>query len=274
MGWYPDPAGSDQERYWDGERWTRNLRNRPDRMPEAAPRIPETLEPVTRIPRETRAPAPRRAAEESPTPPGQQYELTSRAEKWGRTADGVPLARWGWRVLSTIIDAFLVSLIVGMTLHTTVERCMAGYRSFMARAIEQVSAGASPSSVITAQGLAQQGFMDDLYTIVGAVIFAQALYQFIMLTACAASVGQLVCGLRVVTAGDGTHHQRLVWWRALVRALAWASVEIANQVLGLLTLFSYLMPLWQRSRQTIHDAIAGTQVVRPVRGATRDASFE
>ncbi|MBD4447836.1 RDD family protein, partial [Xanthomonas citri pv. citri] len=31
----------------------------------------------------------------------------------------------------------------------------------------------------------------------------------------------------------------------------------------LLTPFSYLMPLWQRSRQTIHDAVAGTQVVRP-----------
>ena len=33
MGWYPDPAGSEQERYWDGERWTRNLRNPPDPQP-------------------------------------------------------------------------------------------------------------------------------------------------------------------------------------------------------------------------------------------------
>jgi len=32
-----------------------------------------------------------------------------------------------------------------------------------------------------------------------------------------------------------------------------------------LTPFSYLMPLWQRSRQTIHDTVAGTQVVRPPR---------
>lgn len=26
MGWYPDPAGSENERYWDGTAWTRNLR--------------------------------------------------------------------------------------------------------------------------------------------------------------------------------------------------------------------------------------------------------
>ena len=34
FGWYPDPAGSDQMRWWNGKRWTNNLeRQRPEMQP-------------------------------------------------------------------------------------------------------------------------------------------------------------------------------------------------------------------------------------------------
>ncbi|MDO4413348.1 RDD family protein [Cutibacterium sp.] len=253
MGWYPDPAGSEQERYWDGERWTRNLRNPPE--PEPAGHVPETLAPVTRVPSSARQtpPAPRHAGADAPR------------SKWGTTTDGVPLAGWWWRVLSTVIDFVLVWVIVGITMRAKIASIMDGYQTFLEDAMRKVSAGASPSDVITAQALAEAGFVLDMTNLMGAVIISQAIYQFIMLAACAGSVGQLVCGLRVVTINQGQDHRRLVWWRALLRATAWACVEFGNQVIVLLTPFSYFMPLWQRSRQTIHDAIAGTQVVRPVR---------
>ncbi|WCC79381.1 RDD family protein [Cutibacterium equinum] len=255
MGWYPDPAGSDQERYWDGEGWTRNLRN----PPEPAPRH------VTgHVPQE---PAAASAASSSPgrmaaSPDG---DVVAQGSRWGTTADGVPLAGWWWRALATVIDFVVVWAVVGITLHDKVSSVRTGYQAFLDESMRKISAGASMSDVVSAQALSEAGFVDDMTLLVGAVIIAQAIYQFIMLASCAGSVGQLVCGLRVVITNQGKDHRRLVWWRALVRATAWACVEVGNQVLVVLTPFSYLMPLWQRSRQTIHDAIAGTQVVRPVR---------
>ena len=222
MGWYPDPAGSDQERYWDGERWTRNLRNPPDPQPRpGVSHVPETLAPVSRVPSSPR--------------PNAAVSRRGNADR----------------------------IVVGLTMHETVASIVDGYQTFLATSMRAVNAGASPSDVVTMQSLMKAGFVSDLSNLVGAVIISQAIYQFIMLAACAGSVGQLICGLRVVTLNKGKEHRRLVWWRALIRATVWACVEIGNQAIVLLTPFSYLMPLWQRSRQTIHDAVAGTQVVRP-----------
>ena len=33
MGWYPDPTDPDQERYWEGSRWTHNVREPVEPVP-------------------------------------------------------------------------------------------------------------------------------------------------------------------------------------------------------------------------------------------------
>ncbi|MBD4445965.1 RDD family protein, partial [Xanthomonas citri pv. citri] len=87
--------------------------------------------------------------------------------RWGSTADGVPLAGWWWRVLSTIIDAVLVWIVVGLTMHETVASIVDGYQTFLATSMRAVNAGASPSDVVTMQSLMKAGFVSDLSNLVG-----------------------------------------------------------------------------------------------------------
>lgn len=53
QGWYPDPSGEPQERYWDGEQWTSQTRSYP------APTAPSLTRPT---PMPTRSSGPRPSA--------------------------------------------------------------------------------------------------------------------------------------------------------------------------------------------------------------------
>ncbi len=254
MGWYPDPAGSSSQRYWDGRQWTRNLRETPTPRrahSSSAPtqHVPESLAPLQ---------TPRRAqpASSDPRPTTDGWQGTLR---WGTTEDGVPLAGWWRRVAATLIDLVLVLTIVLVCLNSQVTALVHGYNAYLDWAMQQgsVSMGTA-TSITTAQRF---GLVDPMTTLVGAYIAAQGLYQFIMLSACAGSVGQLIMRLRVVPLGRGQDHRRMPVLRALARALAWAMIESLNEAVLILTPISYLMPLWQRRRQALHDVISGTQVV-------------
>lgn len=266
MGWYPDPGGSEKERYWDGSRWTRNLR---------APREIETVaDQHDRRPgslRQTANPLPtgdagarhqvvqRRSADAPRAAPASRHpeqQPDSRRTVEARTGDGMPLAGWWWRVLSTIIDAALVWIVVAVVLRDQ-------FTLFLTRSM-QLSAESMNSYGAMYEAVARdQELVSASTAIVSGAIIGQALYQFIMLVICSASIGQLICRLRVVEADHGQEHRRLRWGRALLRSAVWGAVEYVSQTtLGFLGLFSYLMPLWQRRRQTIHDIVGGTQVIR------------
>lgn len=293
MGWYPDPAGSRKERYWDGNRWTRNLRSAPE-----APRrshsgaLPESLEPIRRRhpdeqPR--RRVVQRRSAGDSQSSPQSpsgydpgEYHSASRgpaqrnpydayrsgaASGPGRldstTSDGVPLAGWWWRVLASLIDQAVIWTIVSILLRDQ-------WQAYMTALVKVTAEYTTPAQLLSALQkdpnlMVTAGLTGPLYTLMIYAIFGQAIYQFVMLVACSASLGQLIAGLRVVEVGKGREHSRLIWWRAAVRALTWGIVEVVNIYLGMLTVLSYLMPLFQRRRQTLHDLAGGTQVIRPVR---------
>ncbi|WP_324603439.1 RDD family protein [Acidipropionibacterium acidipropionici] len=267
MGWYPDPGGSEKERYWDGSRWTRNLRA-PREVAAPAARHdrqsgrPETLDPLRtqgthKVVRrrsaddpQPTAPAPRR---QEPYPGGQYPSERSRE---ALTSDGVPLAGWWWRVLATIIDMALVWVVVAIVMHGQ-------FSTFMTRYMNLATQNLGSYNAIIQAVSGDQQLLAASMAITRGTIIGQIVYQFAMLAICSASVGQLVCRLRVVEVDHGQEHRRLRWWRALLRAAVWGAVEFVSQTtLGLLELFSYLMPLWQRRRQTIHDLVGGTQVIR------------
>lgn len=176
------------------------------------------------------------------------------------TSDGVPLAGWWWRVLSTIIDQTIVWTLVAVLLRSQLnayleaaQRLAVQYGS-VSRLLEV--ARTNPNAVVSAE------LTEALSTLVFAAIIFQAAYQFVMLALFSASVGQLISGLRVVEVGHGRQHRRLKPWRAGLRAAAWGLVAVLNSFIGMLTVVSYLLPLFQRRRQTIHDLVGGTQVIR------------
>lgn len=267
MGWYADPGGSKKERYWDGARWTRNLRTRPEEPREQGRHSEGGRLRVGRPSRkvvERRSadnPKPVRVPQEAPRP---QHEEVQRPARAAATDDGLPLAGWWWRVLSTVIDQALIWILVSVIMRRQIADFAAGYQKIILNAYQDAaSGGAMPSMTQMSQQLASSGIMSSLTLVMVVAIVLQASYQAILLMVVGGSVGQLVCRLRVVETGHGRSHRHLLWWRALVRALTWAAVEYIGQMgLGLLSTLSYLMPLWTRRRQTIHDMVGGTQVIR------------
>ena len=96
MGWYPDPAGSGQERYWDGMQWTENLR----------PVVPAPTPQYGAGPQAAQQYGPYGQVNNGPQP--NTWDVT--------TADGVPLASWWARVGASLIDSLILGFISGLVL--------------------------------------------------------------------------------------------------------------------------------------------------------------
>jgi uncharacterized RDD family membrane protein YckC len=76
------------------------------------------------------------------------------------------------------------------------------------------------------------------------------------------TVGMMVVGVRAVR--DGTH-ERLGYPRAGIRALAEGvlrSFELVNPFLILIWFLDFLYPVWDKKRQTLHDKVGGSVVLR------------
>jgi membrane protease YdiL (CAAX protease family) len=60
-GWYPDPGGHHQQRYWDGRQWTAGVLDNGEVAEDALPPVEQARTPVGVRPPETRADLPARA---------------------------------------------------------------------------------------------------------------------------------------------------------------------------------------------------------------------
>ena len=277
-GWYPDPADAERQRFWDGTNWT--AETRPIAPPPSEFRLKEGV-PVTGAPGEPVAdpyaavgPAWGSgylgAAAATPAPP---VAAPPYAGALGpRTADGVPLAGWWWRVLAIVVDNVLLGLLSQILLMATVFSDITP--AINAWSQEMMEAAYRGGTDIT--------LPIDLAVRYGQLTLAQggiyALYMMLMWVWRGATVGQLVCTLRVVPNGHGLHKGGLPLGKALMRTLVWAGLSTlgvgafmvllpghATQILFawvLVVLVVALWPLFNAKRQGLHDLAGGTQVVR------------
>jgi uncharacterized RDD family membrane protein YckC len=234
-GWYPDPANATQERYWDGWQWSRNTRPGNHALPRQLP-------------------DPREYSQERRTLGG--YPPVVRRPEVPRTADGVPLAGWWWRVLSTVIDGMILSAIGAIVLAPIYLRLVREMSDAFTAMVRAAQAGQPPPQLNAGDLLSAS----DQLAITSVTLGLQMIYLVIFLRWKAATPGQLVCGMKVVPVDVGLPHVPLAWPVIFLRSAIWV-LPGALGVLAVFKLIDALFPLWHPKRQTLHDLAAHTQVV-------------
>lgn len=254
-GWYPDPARDGQERYWDGWQWTRNTRPQEQSAPVGG--YGQTGY------GQTGYGAPDQGQPNPYGQPGQYGQPGGMQPAWGQgqpvvptTADGVPLATWGRRLLAYLIDWILLSLVTNVIAQVTgltaaLNGALGAYEAY----ITEVT---TTGTQLDLGHLIELLTPPEMYLMQGLTLVAFVVYNGLMLRSRGATLGKLATGLRVVPFGQGRSPRGLPWGTSLIRPLI-------TQVMGfvpLLGLIDYLFPLWDRDRQTLHDKVARTQVIR------------
>jgi len=260
-GWYPDPADATQERYWEGQQWSRSVRPLTPPAPASQYGGQFGYGPDGGSAHSYGQPAYPVPQQAQPLPPN-PYVNPATGQPYGAatpvpmTADGVPLAGWGHRLASSLIDALLLWVLAAtLTSALTPSWVVDEQMRFMEAALAYLR---NPSGV--APTIGHYDIMGPLVILVLVEVLITAAYTALMLRFRGATLGQLALRLRTVPVGVG-RAARLGWGRAITKGLVWGLLSRVSP-LYLVTLFSILMPLWDKRRQTLHDKIARTQVVR------------
>lgn len=224
-GWYPDPAGSGGERYWDGIAWSQATRDWPTPT----------------------------ATDHNPVGGSQTYGSPQGgyARPIGAQAtQGQPAGFW-WRLLGYVIDTILVS-IVGSILSsaTGLSTQVQGELDRWARELLLWSEAPTGDMPMPADAF----WSAMLYsTLISIIVYAA--YRTILLGTLSATLGQQAVGLRTVKVGEPAD-SKLGWGTAAVRgivgALLYESIGFINGI------FAAFTP----RKQTLSDMISKTQVLK------------
>jgi uncharacterized RDD family membrane protein YckC len=192
------------------------------------------------------------------------------------TPDGQPLSGWWWRVLASFLDAILVGIvIVAVTLPVQADIQTEALR-LQDEYLRRISAGEPGAFGDYLRATMELYYADHVLSMVVLPAVITLGYHAVMLRNRGATLGKVVCGLRVrPREEDG----RLSWGTIGARlAVQWAPswvVTLAFVVgapLGLVLataaatiVFAWVDPLYALGvrRQAVHDRAAGTVVVRP-----------
>lgn len=227
-GWYPDPAGSDGQRYWDGVAWSQATRDIP------APHMPPTA-----------------------THPRESHEQTRRFSPYSQPMSGQVGARtgapFGWRVLGFLIDfigiTFISSLITGAA---GLDEQMNGEMTRWMRAVLLFTESPTGPMPLPAPAFWSAWLYSAL---IGIAVFAT--YRTILLGTLSATLGQLAAGLRTVPVGAGAE-ARIGWGAAVLRGV-FGAVLYQDVFVGLV---NGIFAAFTRRRQTLSDMISKTQVLK------------
>jgi len=233
-GWYPDPApeagASPGLRYWDGTAWTAHT-----------------------------APGADGARPTGPTTP-----------------DGEPLAGWWWRALAYVIDSIILSVAAGLVnfpAQIDMQRDLQPIMDRFDRAIEQNPE--DPPDFGAFFGDYMNVLQAHAFWLLAPGAILTVLYWVVFLRWKGGTPGKLMLGMRVrLRERAGTLPWSSIGARMAVQfgvsfaftALAFGSASVSLFFLFMtISLFMLLDPLWASwdpDRQTLHDKLARTNVVK------------
>jgi len=158
------------------------------------------------------------------------------------TADGLPYATWGIRVGGYLIDAVIFLVVLALF-----------YLLFRHSHTLDVH-------LMARKGTRRRNFSAVPFLITGVLWIAYG--TFLCGSPKGQAVGMMAVGVRVVR--DETL-AALGYGRALARAVFEGVLRLINLLfflLGLIWILDMLFPLWDKKRQTLHDKVAGSVVLR------------
>ncbi len=228
-GWYPDPAGSGGERYWDGGNWSQ-------------------------VTRPAGGMSGAYASQQAPTAQQSPYGQSGygAAGYGAATARQPALAGFWWRVLASILDSLLLSIPLSLVQNLIMGAdVMYAFEVWLTDWLDRQIRGETelppiPEPVLQAFGLA-----------VVVVMILWIIYRTVMVALRGATLGQMITGLRVVP--DGSPLGAVPSWKTSgIRAAA----AVIFQQIPLLGLADPLTMLFSAKKQTLHDMIARTVVIK------------
>ena len=219
-GWYPDPAGSGDERYWDGASWSDVTR--PDSRPA------------------------------KPVGHGGGGLYNTITQPWV----GARYASWGARVAARILDGLILAIPSYLLIELLAPGLYERFEAWMYELVRAAQAGKSYPSEVPME------LLNSFMTAGIAVMVLGVLYRVLLIAGFGATLGKMAVRIRVTRTDDpSARSPRFV--RALARTLADELIGYFGAALFFLPIFiNYLMPLFTEKKQTLHDMMAGTIVVK------------
>lgn len=226
-GWYPDPAGSGGQRYWDGGTWSQVSRG-VDGAAAGQPAQPQT----------------------NYVPQG-QAGTSYGTSGYGQSMSRQPvLAGFWWRVLASIIDFFILLFPLSFLQGIISGERMNGLNVWMESYIDSIANGTAPPVVPN-----EVIFAVLLSALVQFLVYG--IYRTILVAKRGATLGQTICGLHVVPE-DSPPDSIPSWRTSGVRA----GLAVFMQYIPILNLINPLSMLISDKKQTLHDRLAGTVVLK------------